>query len=261
MAGADLFTQLINQYIAVFASYFGQLLEWGKWLFYHFSVIAIVWLCLWRAFDNQSIVETMPDFLKEFFLISFFYTIMINAPAWLSSIVDTANSMGQSLTHQQSDPASIIQQGLTIANLILAPVKNSGAANLSIGAMLIMAAYWATLGAFIAVGLNLAITLLATTFFVSLSGLCLAFGTFSATRNIARRTLEMVIGSSFKLLALYIVIYAGAAIFTELANYLPTDKVSTFDVYGWTIAIVLLFCLASYRLPKLVMQLFDGGLL
>ncbi len=253
---SDIITSLINQYVGIFSGYFSQFLSWGSWIFYSFSIIGTVWLCLWSAFEKHSITAAMPVFLKEFFLIGFFYTLMTHAASWLSSIVDTSQTMGLQLTHQVIDPASIIQQGLTIANRILAPIKNSASANLGVGASLIIAAYLITLSAFIAVAINLAVTLLVSTFFISLSGLTLAFGSFAPTRTIARRTLDTIIAFSFKLLCLYLVINAGAGIFSSLAAYLPLDKILTFDIYAWTSAAALLFWMAAHHLPKQMVRLF-----
>jgi P-type conjugative transfer protein TrbL len=253
---ADLITYLINQYTTIFSGFFSQFLNWGNWLFYSFATIAMVWFCLWQAFEKPTAVASMPEFLKEFFLIAFFYTIMINAANWLSSIVDSAQTMGQQLTHQSIDPASIIQQGLTIANQILAPIKNSSAAATGLGTDLILMAYLSTLTAFIAVALDLAITLLTTTFFITVSGLFLAFGVFGFWRRVAGRTLDVVIGYSFKLLALYITIYAGSDVFIQLANNLPHDQVTTFDVYVWVSAAALLFWLTAFCLSKKVAGLF-----
>lgn len=256
----NLITNIINQYTKIFSGYFSQFLNWGRWLFYGFGAIALVWICLWNAFDKHSISDSMPEFLKEFFMISFFYTLMVNAAPWLSSIVDTAQSMSQQLIQTQIDPASIIQQGLTIANQILNPMKNSGVINLNLGATLILITYLITLAFFIAVAINLAITLLMTTFFISLSGILLAFGTFSFTRNIARRTLDTVIAYSFKLLSLYLVLYAGEDIFNQLSNYLPKDKVETFDIYVWTLSATFLFWASSYFLPKQILKLFSNAI-
>ena len=253
---ADLITYLINQYNTIFAGFFSQFLNWGNWLFYSFATIAIVWLCLWQAFEKSAVAPAMPEFLKEFFLIAFFYTIMTNAANWLSSIVDSTQTMGQQLTHQSIDPASIIQQGLTIANQILAPIKNSSAVNTGLGADLILIAYLITLTAFIAVALDLAVTLLTTTFFITVSGLFLAFGVFGFWRRVAQRTLDTVIGHSFKLLALYITIYAGSDVFIQLADNLPHDQVTTFDVYVWVIAAALLFWFTAFFLSKKVASLF-----
>lgn len=253
---ADLITHLIDQYTAIFSSFFSQFLSWGKWLFYSFATIAIVWLCLWQAFEKSSISDSMPHFLKEFFLIAFFYTVMINAATWLSSLTASTQAMGEQLIHQSIDPASIIQQGLTIANLILAPIKSSSVANTPLGTNLMMMAYVSTLTAFIAVGLDLAITLLTTTFFITLSSLFLAFGVFSFMRTIATRTLDIVIGYSFKLLALYVTIYAGSDIFIQLADNLPKDQIASFDVYVWTTVAALLFWLTAFCLSKQVAKLF-----
>lgn len=260
MNNAEIFTQSIDTYTKIFSNYFQQFLSWGEWLFYSFSIIAIVWLCLWRAFDKDSVSESMPGFLKEFFIIALFYTLMAHAAPWLSSIVDTAQAMSQSLTHQQADPASIIHQGVTIANKIFYPVKNSGITTLELGNVIIAAAYLITLFSFIAVALNLAVTWLVTTFFISLSGLLLAFGTFAFTRNIARRTLEMVIAHSFKLLTLYLVIDAGSGILTSISDYLPSNNITTFDVYAWTIAAELLFLSVATILPKQAAALFRGAI-
>ncbi len=257
---ADMITQIINQYTIIFSSYFSQFLNWGKWLFYSFSTIWIVWFCLWQAFDKSSLAEAMPDFIKEFFLIGFFYTVMINAAPWLSSLVDTAQSMSQQLTHKSIDPASIIQQGLTVANQILAPIKNSGAMSLSIGASLIIITYLMTLASFIAVALNLAVTLLMTTFLIALSSLFLALGSFAFTRTIAQRLINAVIAYSLKLLALYLTIGAGSEIFGQLANNLPKDQVTTFDVYAWTIAGALLFWLTTFCLSKQLASLFNDSI-
>lgn len=260
MNNADAFTQMINVYTKIFSSYFQQFLSWGQWLFYSFSIIAIVWLCLWRAFEKDSVVESMPGFLKEFFTIALFYTFMVHAAPWLSSLVETTQTMGQQLTHQQVDPASIIHQGVTIANKIFYPVKNSGITAYELGNVIIAAAYLITLFSFIAVALNLAVTWLLTTFFISLSGLLLAFGTFPLTRNIARRTLDTVIAQSFKLLALYLVIGAGSGTLTTIAGYLPSDKITTFDVYAWTAAAALLFWCVAATLPKQAAALFRNAI-
>lgn len=253
---ADLITYLINQYTTIFSGFFSQFLSWGNGLFYSFTTMAIVWFCLWQAFEKPHVAAAMPEFLKEFFLIAFFYTIMINAAGWLSSIVDSTQSMGQQLTHQSIDPASVIQQGLTVANQILAPIKNLSAATTGLGTNLILLAYLSTLTAFIAVALDLAITLLTTTFFITVSSLFLAFSAFGFWRRVASRTLDMVVGHSFKLLTLYITIYAGNDVFMQIANNLPHDQVVSFDVYVWVAAAALLFWLTAFCLSKKVVGLF-----
>jgi P-type conjugative transfer protein TrbL len=258
-SSTDIITQLINQYTQTFSSYYHAFLNWGNWLFYSFSTIAIVWICLWREFERNSLSESLPSFLKEFFLIAFFYTIMINAGTWLASIVDTAQTMSQQLTHQSIDPASIIQQGLTIANRVLSPLKNSAALTHTVGAVIIITAYLITLLAFIVVAIHLAVTFTMTTFLVVLSAMSLAFGSFAATRRIALRTLDAVTAYSFKLLTLSLVINAGAGIFKQLAEYLPLDQVDDFDVYGWVIAATLLFAISAYYLPRQILRLFNNS--
>lgn len=120
----NILTSTVNTYTEAFNSYLNQFLNWGEWLFFGFLVIALVWLCVWNAFDKNSMHESMPNFLREFFVITFFYSIMLNAGPWLNSMVQTAVSMGETISHERVDPSSIIEQGLTIANDIYAPSAN-----------------------------------------------------------------------------------------------------------------------------------------
>jgi type IV secretion system protein TrbL len=260
MNNADLITSLINQYTHTFSGYYDAFLNWGKWLFFSFATISLVWLCLWRAFDKVSLLEAMPEFIKEFFLLAFFYTIMLNAGSWLSSIVDTAQSMGLQLTHQLADPASIIQEGISIANRIISPLKNSASGNTGLSSSLIQTCYLLTLATFISVAVYLAITLLTTTFWVSLSGFFLAFSAFSFSRSIARRALDHLLGYSVKLLALYCVINAGSGVFNLLADYLPQDQMISFDIYAWASACAALFGAAALWIPKYTSHLFFNSL-
>lgn len=254
----DIFTVLINQYTQILSSDYQQFLIWGQWLFYGFATISIVWICLWRAFDHDSITDSMPLFLKEFFLIALFYTIMTHASSWLFSMVDSAQAMGEQLTHQQIDPGSIIQQGLTIANQVLIPLQYSSVTQ-GFGSIVTLASYFLIFGSFLAVAINLAVTLLTTTFLISFSGLTLAFGCFNITRSYAKATLEQLTGYTFKLLSLYLMIYAGSSIFTQLANYLPKEKITSFDIYAWATATALLFSLLSYVIPKQIKTLFSNN--
>jgi type IV secretion system protein TrbL len=260
MNNTDLLTDLINQYTQAFSSYYSSFLNWGKWLFFSFASISLVWLCIWRAFDKESLLEAMPGFLKEFFLLSFFYTIMLNGGSWLSSIVDTAQSMGLQLTQQLPDPASIIQEGISIANRVFLPLKNSASLNSGMSSMLIQICYLLILAAFITTATQLAITLLTTTFFISLSGIFLAFSAFSFSRSIARRTIDHLIAYSIKLLALYLVINAGAGIFKLLASYLPEEKMTSWDVYVWASASAALFGACALLIPKYTASLFFNSL-
>ncbi len=260
MNNPDLITNLLNQYTQVFSGYYQSFLAWGKWLFFSFATINLVWFCSWRAFAKDAVIEAMPEFLKEFFVLAFFYTIMLNAGTWLSSIVDTAQSMGLQLTQQLADPASIIAQGISVANRIILPLKNSANSNNGMGPTLVQIAYLLTLTAFTAVGIHLAITLLTTTFLISLSALILAFSAFNFSRAIARRMLDHLTAYSFKLLSLYLVIHAGADLFKQMAIYLPEDQISTFDIYAWACASAALFSIAALMIPKRIALLFFNSL-
>jgi type IV secretory pathway TrbL component len=74
----DILTTAAQSYMTTFSGYVNQFLQWGQWLFFSLLVINIVWMALWCAFDRHSFSESMPSFIKKFFVITVFYTIMMH---------------------------------------------------------------------------------------------------------------------------------------------------------------------------------------
>jgi P-type conjugative transfer protein TrbL len=252
----DIITTTINSYNKLFASYLTQFLQWGEWLFYSCLTISIVWLCLWKAFDHHSFQEAMPGFIKEFFIVAFFYTIMINAGPWLYSIVNTATLMGTTLAQQKVDPSSIIAQGFAIANALMAAANNTSFLVNIFGTLIASFSYVIILLVFFTVALDLAITIISNSILISIASMSLAFSAFSFTRSVARKTLDSIITNSMKLLVLYLVIASGNELMVKIAGLIPTDKITTLDTFGWVVVSCLLFGAVAKYIPKNISKIF-----
>jgi len=249
-------TDTINIYIHTFNGYFAQFLEWGKEFFFTSLVITIVWLCLWNAFDKNSFSESMPKFIKEFFIISFFYTVMIYANKWLITIPDSASFMGKVLSGFKVDPSSIIDQGIKITNFLSNNINPSGILERIYTAIIVAIANILILFAFISIALDLAVTTLSIYFFIAISGFALSFSVFSFTRSIARKTLDVVVANSVKLLSLYLIIAAGNGVFIAIADDFK-GSTNTLDILGWVMAAAFLFWLANKNIPTQVARVFS----
>jgi P-type conjugative transfer protein TrbL len=254
----DIITTTINSYNKIFAGYLNQFLQWGEWLFYSCLIISIVWLCLWKAFDSYSFQDAMSGFIKEFFVIAFFYTVMINAGPWLSSIVDTATTMGTNLAQQKVDPASIIAQGFAIANALMAAANNTSFLINAFSVLIASASYVIILFVFFSIALDLAVTIILNSILISIASMSLAFAAFPFTRSVARKTLDLVVVNSIKLLVLYIGIAAGSGLLVKIAELIPSDKITTFDTFGWVVVSCLLFWAIAKYIPKNIAKIFIG---
>jgi len=254
----NIVTHAANSYIHIFSGYVNQFLQWGKWLFFSLLTINIVWLALWYAFDRHALTETLPSFLKRFFVISFFYTVMIH-PAWLSSILYTAQSMGQSLVHAPIDPSSIIAQGLGLANKLFIPVSHSSLLTMGFVFLLMLAVYIVVLFVFISIALDLALTLITTTALISMATFFLGFAALGATNQIARQTLDVILANCVKLFGIYLVVAAGGQTLSNVALSVPTE-IKTPDPYAWIVAVVLLFWLLAKNLPNQLARIFSGAI-
>lgn len=252
----DAISSAAHSYIQTFSSFVNQFTQWGQWLFGVLFAVNFIWLMLWYAFDKESLTQGLADFIKRFFIMMLFYTIMLH-PQWLLSVLQTVEMMGSQLTHQPIDPASIVAQGIGIANKIIVPVAKSSFLTLGFGGLVILVVYVVILFTFISIALELALTLIMTTALISVSTFFLGFAALNATSQIARQTLDVVLANCVKLLGIYLVVAAGAKTISDITQAIPSSLVS-FDPYVWIVAAALLFWLLAKNLPNQLAKMVSG---
>lgn len=253
----DILTTAAQGYITIFSHYVNQFLQWGQWLFFALLTMNIVWMALWHAFDRHSLAESIPTFIKKFFVITVFYSIMMH-PGWLNEIIKTVQFMGQSLTHAPIDPSSIIATGIGIGNKIIIPISNSSLLTLGFGLIIISIVYLIVLFVFISIALDLALTLIITTALIAMATFFLGFVALGATSQIARQTLDVILGNCVKLLGLYLVVAAGSQTMTSVSAAIPA-QIDSFDPYAWIVACAVLFWLIAKNLPNQLAKIVSGA--
>lgn len=259
----NILTQASNTYMNAFYGYISQFMAWGEWLFYGLVVIHIVWLCLWHAFDRHSFSESTPDFIKKFFVITFFYTLMIH-PEWLISVLQTAQWMGGTLTQTPIDPSSLLSAGIALANKIIQPVQQSSLLTIGFSLIILSIVYVIILFVFISIALDLALTLIMTTALISVASFFLSFAALGATTQIARQTLDIILSNCVKLLGIYLVVAAGSQTLNTIAAAIPINadqlKAGGLDPYAWIVAASILFWLIAKNLPHQLSRIVAGAL-
>ena len=259
----NIVTTASESYMSTFHGFVTQFTAWGQWIFLSLVTINIVWMCLWYAFDRHSFSESMPGFIKKFFSIAFFYTIMMN-PSWLMDLLKTAQFMGQTLTHAPIDPSSLISQGIGLANKVIAPVKESSLLTAGFSLIILALVYIIILFVFISIALDLALTLIITTALISTASFFLGFAALGATSQIARQTLDVILGNCIKLLGIYLVVATGSQTISAIAEYIPTTtdqlKAFGFDYYAWIVAAAVLFWLIAKNLPMQLARIVTGAI-
>jgi len=254
----DILTTASNSYMTTLQGYTHQFSEWGLWLFFSLLTINIVWTTLWYAFDRHSFAESMPSFIKNFFGVGVFYTIMMN-PAWLCNLLKTVQFMGKTLTHLPIDPSSIISAGIGLGNQIIYPVVTSSLLTMGFGALIVGIVYVIVLGVFISIALDLALTLITTTALIAIATFFLGFAALGVTSQIARQTLDVILGNCVKLLGIYLVVAAGSQTMVKIGESIPS-KIVSFDPYAWIVAAALLFWLIAKNLPNQLAKIISGAI-
>jgi type IV secretory pathway TrbL component len=244
----QILTVAAESYIHTFRSYTHFFLGWGETIFVSLLTINIVWWALAYAFEKGSVPEAMLDFIKRFFVVGLFYSIMLH-PEWLFSLLKTTEVMGQQLTHMPLDPSSLIAEGIGLANRIIMPVQQANLLTMGFSLIVLSIVYLIVLFVFIQVALDLTLTLIMTSALISMSALFLSFSALGVTSNIARHTLDVILANCVKLLGIYIVIAAGSQTLDRIAAAIPT-QVTSLDPYAWLVAVTLLFWLLAKNLPQ-----------
>lgn len=248
------FATALTQYLTSFSSYINPLLYWGQWLFLSLLIINLVWMALWHAFDQDTFSHTMPSFIKKFFVISVFYTIMIH-PDWLTQLLQTSEYMGGTLTKISLTPQAIILSGIKLSNKIMIPLAGGNLLTGGAGFIVVLLLALLVLFVFLSVTLDLLVTLLTTTFLISMASFFLGLAPQSET--VARQTLNVILRNCMKLFGLYVVIALGLKVMKSLTAIVPTQY-NQLDPYVWIGAVVLLFWLLSKNLPRQLSSIMAG---
>lgn len=248
------FAAAVTQYLTSFSNYINPLLYWGQWLFLSLLIINLVWMALWHAFDQDSFSHSMPSFIKKFFVISVFYTIMLH-PDWLTQLIQTSEYMGGTLTKISLTPQAIILSGIKLSNKIMIPLAGGNLLTGGVGFIVTLLVALLVLFVFLSVTLDLLVTLITTTFLISMASFFLGLAPQSET--VARQTLNAILSNCLKLFGLYVVIAVGLQVMKPLIDIVPTQY-NQLDPYIWISAVVLLFWLLSKNLSRHLSSIMTG---
>ncbi len=251
------FTTATAIYMSSFKSYSDQMMRWGKEIFSVLLAINITWMALWYAFDKDSMMSSMSDFLKKFIVAIIFYSIMVN-PAFLTSLIITTTDMGKAMTGHPMDPSSIISTGFSLGNKIIHQINTSSFLTSTVGAFEALLAYVVIIFCFMSVALQISVAQLISTALAMLACFSLSFSALGVSSKIAHKTIDALIGNCFKLLAYYIVIGSSLKVFDSIIKSMP-NGFEDMTPYGWMCASALLMWLLSKNLSA-VFERIGGGM-
>lgn len=240
------FATAVTHYLSSFSYFIHPLLYWGQWLFLSLLSINLAWMALWHAFDQEEFSRSLPIFIRKFFVISIFYTIMMH-PDWLTQLLQTSEYMGGTLTKISLTPQAIIQQGITFSNKLMIPLAGGNLLTGGAGFIVALLVSLLVLFVFLTVTVDLLVTLMTTTFLISMASFFLGLSPQSET--VACQTLNSIVRNCMKLFGLYVVIAVGLYVMKPLMSVVPMQY-NQLDPYVWISAIVLLFWGLSKNLPR-----------
>ena len=252
---------LLTGYENAAAGWYAALFPIALDIFYALVALEFVWLGIKIALSGGLSNETWSNLVFFVFGIGVCQVIIFNAGTWSADFINTFIYAGKQASNLPGiDPGSVMQQGISVARLLLLPLGIWGSLKSPLIAILSMFAALCVLIAFTIISALLLITLVEVQFVTSAGVLLLGFLGSRLTRGIAEKYFAYLVAVSVHLLMFYLVIGAGSVI-TELwlTKDIPNAGLNI-DPYLNVICGAVLYGLVAARVPGKASALLSGGI-
>lgn len=260
-------------------------------LFWALAGIDLTWTCITLVLQHSELQPWMAGFLRKILTIGFFATLLINGPAWVSSIVNFFIGLGGTaggISPSNLSASGIMGSGIQIAGRMLAKAVSAGGTGiqtspigllvsgvsslaptiiLALGSLLIIACY-------VLIALHFVIAMVEAYVVVGAGYIFLGFGGSRWTVPYTEKYVGMVVSAGVRIMVLELMIGLGGSLanswgqtamqISQIPDILDGGTVTG----GWT-GVQLLFALVSsiaiyallcWTIPQIAANVVGGGL-
>lgn len=255
MNSSGLFDDVLNRYNTAASGWAGVVTSAATWLFWTLVVISMVWTFGMMALRKADIGEFFAEFVRFTIFVGFFWWLLINAPAFATSIFNglrqvagNATGLGSSLS-----PSGIVDIGFAIfynvvdQSSIWSPGDSLAGILMAVAILVVLAI----------IGVNM-LLLLASAWVLAYGGIFfLGFGGSRWTSDMAINYYKTVLGIAAQLMTMVFLIGIGK---TFLDDYYArmSSGISLKEMGVMLIVCVILLALVN-KVPALVAGIITGA--
>ena len=225
--------------------------------FWILAVIEICWAAAVWVYEKDSLNSLTIEVIKKIMFISFFYTLLLNAPSWIPTIVGSFSAVGrQAANAPYLSTDYIIAMGLATCDLIMGKAPHLNIINV-----------WGNIpkyivAAFCCFGVLICFVLMAAEYFCALmesyillatGAVFLGLGSSTWTKDYVTKYLNYAITVGVRLLVMMLC--------WELVTVMAAG-----DIYSWNygsmleqLGIAILKCMLFLKAPDMTNALMNGG--
>ena len=255
MNSSGLFDDVLNRYNTAASGWAGVVTDAATWLFWTLVVISMVWTFGMMALRKADIGEFFAEFVRFTIFVGFFWWLLINAPAFATSIFNglrqvagNATGLGSSLS-----PSGIVDVGFAIfynvvdQSSIWSPGDSLAGILMAVAILVVLAI----------IGVNM-LLLLASAWVLAYGGIFfLGFGGSRWTSDMAINYYKTVLGIAAQLMTMVFLIGIGKTFLDDYYSRMSSG-ISLKEMGVMLIVCVILLALVN-KVPALIAGIITGA--
>jgi P-type conjugative transfer protein TrbL len=252
---ADVLDNILTRYQTAATAWAAVITERASWLFWVLVTISMVWTFGLMALRRADIGEFFAEFLRFTVFTGFFWWLLINGPAFASSIITSLKQIGSEASglRGMGSPSSITDIGFEIFYKAL----DESTLRLPIDSMtgIIMAAVILIVLALISINMVL---LLVSGWILAYAGIFfLGFGGARWTSEIAINYYRTVLGVAVSLFAMVLLVGIGKTFLNDYYNQMSLGL--NLKEMGVMMVVSIILLVLVDKIPPMLSSIVGGG--
>jgi type IV secretion system protein TrbL len=231
-------------------------------LFWLLATIEFAWAGI-SYLREHDIGGLFIALVRRILIIGFFAAVLINGHTWIPAIINSFVQIGSNASGLpvQLDPAAMLADGLKIVNQLGNTIQFAGLFTNPGAALMTVAVSLIVMAAYVLIVFHYLVTKLESIILLSAGYVFVGFGGHSSTRPYLERYISLALGTGVRLMVIYLMLGA----FHSLSQQWVQDMggftaQQSFDTLFPTLCAIVLYALASWKIPKLCGSLASGSL-
>ena len=231
---------------------FGRLDDTAEWLLMTLATLSLAWKAMHLVLRNADMQEFVTEIFQLVLVVGFYLVVIRNAQAWTEALTQGFLWLGTTATggsfSQSLSPIGVLQQGIQIADKLVAASSLWNAVQYTLVAVVIVVLY-GLMAAYAAI-VQCEVWLV-----VAAGMIFLGFGGADWTADYAKRYLTYCLSASAKLYLLYLILGFGQQAFY---NWVDGLDLGSLAVVMGPLALLVLLTFLVIQVPNILQSLING---
>jgi type IV secretion system protein TrbL len=231
-------------------------------LFWLLATIEFAWAGL-SYLREHDIGGLFIALIRRILVIGFFAAVLIKGQQWIPLIISSFVQIGSNASGlpRQLDPGAMLADGLAIVNQLGNTIQFAGLFTNPGAALMTVAVSLIVMAAYVLIVFHYLVTKLESIILLSAGYIFLGFGGHSASRPYMERYIALAVGTGIRLMVIYLMLGAFHALSQQWVQDMSGfNAQQSFDTLFPTLCAIVLYALASWKIPKLCGSLASGSL-